>query len=441
MHDELARLADRGLDAFAEALFAATPGLATWGGRAPRDDWPARREALLRGAAIDACDRHLEPKPRCVIEELLVQLGATQTPDAIARLAHVAEHHPQRELRIRALHGLLHAGPAGVAAAAGPVGAPPEDADSVARQLRARAALLRGDAPSSAAVGGPERRAALLGALGAELGRPGASPGAPSLALLAPDGPWLAFVIDAYFDRALAPAAEAVLVRLPEVSWRPLVAARKRDAPKPAPPPKPSPAERRALDEELRAIRGQLEHVVSALAADGFVFVASAPLADPPKRFATKLRALEKRVGRVPLALARFWALVGAVDLRGNNPGWPKKTYVERGDDPHWYADPLAVTSLEAALADALDSDFDVAKAPAARRYALDLAGDDVTKANFSGGVVSVETPSDAIDPALRGREGTFLVMLREAIAWDGLPGFARVDDPPPAFRDRRRRR
>lgn len=152
------------------------------------------------------------------------------------------------------------------------------------------------------------------------------------------------------------------------------------------------------------------------------------------KGFAPRLRKLEERVGPVPLALARFWALVGAVDLRGNHPAWAKKTYVERGSDPHWYADPLVVTSLEGALADAEDGDFDVAEAPASLQYALDLAGDDVTKANFSGGIVSVETPSYVIDPPLRGRSGTFLEMLRESIAWSGFPGMATVDDRPASF-------
>lgn len=416
---------------FAEACFG-PDGRAFRAAARAETDWPVRRAALLAASEIDACERRYEPKPRCVLEDWLVEIGRDDRGAAIARLVHIADHHPQHELQLRALHGLLHAGPEGVDAAAGPPGG---RADGPGLVIRARAAIVRGDGPEVARAASEAWKDAVLHALQLGMkGTSGTAPQVPSASLLAPGGAWLDFVIDAYFDPALAERAEAVLWGLPKEQWKPLVLARRRAAKKAAPKTtaakKPSARALRALDDELRDIRTALEEIVATLEREGYAFV-RAPLEPPPKAFATRLRKLERRIGRVPLALARFWALVGAVDLRGNHPAWASKTWVASGADAHWYADPLVVVGLDAALADAEDGDFDAKEAPAALRYALDLAGDDVTKANFSGGIVSVQTPSDAIDPPLYGREGTFLQMLRESIAWRGFPGFARIEGAP----------
>jgi hypothetical protein len=427
VESELAALTDAGLAPFAQALFARQAWLEAIRQLASRADWPGRRESLLRDAEIDACARSYEPKERCVLEQLLVQLGESGEPQAIPRLRRIADTHPQRELRIRALHGLASAGPGGIDAAAGPVGAPPSDTDSIARTLRARAALLRGDPLVLAIRGGPDRAAAVLAALADFADRERA---------LADDGS-LGVVIDALFDAALATHAKAVLAHVPPARWKSRVKKRKR-AERPIRLRPATAKQRTELDAELRGIRESLSSIVTHLVHEGFDFVGT-PLSPPPRRFATQLRALERRVGPVPLALARFWAIVGSVDLRGNHPRWSKRTYVERGDDSHWLADPLVVAGIESALADAEEADFEVRDAPSALRYVLDLAGDDVTKANFSGGIVSVETPATAIDPALRGRAGTFLEMVRASIAWSGFPGFARIPDAPPGLRALRR--
>ncbi len=431
MSDDLARRTDEGLTAFAEAVFATPSWIETLRVLDARPDWPARREALLRDAEVDACVRSLPPKERCVIEQQLRSLGRTGDADAIARLAHIADAHPQ--LRVCALHGLLEAGPLGVEAAAGPPGqAPPGVAEALVGELRARAALLRGDPPEIAARGDAQRRRAALRAYGFILGEERRGRGDARSARVVADDRWLAFTIDAYFDDGLAETADGVLYSIPQTRWKPLVAARKKATKtKKSATKKPSAREIAALDAELKAMRAALEVIVRELKSAKYAFASKTPLAKKPTAITAKLKRLEKRVGHVPLALARFWAIVGAVDLRGNHPAWKKKTYVDRGDDPHWYADPLAVTSVDAALVDAEESDFDVAEAPTSLRYALDLAGDDVTKANFSGGIVGIETPSDVIDPPLRGREGTFLAMLRESIAWNGFPGFAKIDDAP----------
>lgn len=425
-YDEFQRFADACFGPDGKAFRAAA-------GAAP--DWPDRRTALLAASEIDACERRYEPRPRCVLEDLLVEIGRDEGTAAIPRLVRIAEHHPQHELQMRALHGLLHAGPEGVDAAAG---APGGRAEGVGLVVRARAAIVRGDGPDLARGGSVEWKKGVLHALQiGQQGRGTSAPQVPTASLLAPGSAWLDFVIDAYFDPALATRAEAVLFGIPKEHWKGAVLAKRREAQKAAKknpskraPKKPSPEALRALDEELGAMRASLEAIVGRLRSEGYVFV-RAPLEPPPKAPATKLRELERLVGRVPLALARFWAIVGAVDLRGNHPTWAKKTWVASGTDPHWYADPLVVTSLDGALADAEDGDFDVRQAPPSLRYALDLSGDDVTKANFSGGIVSVETPSDADDPPLRGREGTFLEMLRESIAWRGFPGFSRIEGAP----------
>lgn len=419
----------QGFTAFAAEMYApGGKGMDRLRDASEAPDWPARRDALLADSGVDRCDRTYMPTERCVLEELLVELGREGGPEAIVRLVKIAEDHPQRELRIRALHGLLAAGPAGHAAAAGTPGAPSIDDDAVARTVRARAVLLRGDGPEHA-IGTPlPWRHALLEALARGFSDRGAHR-LESARLLAAGGPWLAFVIDALFDPQLAKAAQFVLGNVPAERWKPLVAARKKVDKTPL-AKAPSATQKKALDAELAVMRAELEAIVLTLRKERFAFVAE-PLRPPPKGFAAKLRKLERRIGRVPLALARFWAVVGDVDLRGNHPAWKKKTYVAGGGDPHWLADPLVVTSLDGALADAEDGDFDAREAPSSLRYALDLAGDDVTKANFSGGIVSVATPSSAIDPPLTGRAGTFLEMLRDAIAWGGFPGFATIDDAP----------
>lgn len=415
------------LDAFAEALFAESEA-SSWIRRLQRfdqrADWPAIREGLLRSAEVDACLRTYAPEARCVLETLLQQLGATGTDAAIARLARLADASPQ--LTLYALHALLAAGPKGVDAAAGPPGAPGPIDDRTAH-LRARAALVRGDRLEDVWRGSATWKNGVLRSL---VTRYANGPRAEAATLLVDDA-WLAVVVDALFVPELADSAEAALQALPPTRWKPLVAARKQARKVPArKSTRPTAAELAALDEELTRTRDQLAAIVARLRREGYAFQAE-PLVPPPRAFTTKLKQLERRIGKVPVALARFWAIVGEVDLRGNHPRWAKKTWIAKASDPHWFADPLVVGGLPGALTSAADSDFDVAEATDAQRYALDLAGDDVTKANFSGGIISVATPSDAIDPPLHGRDGTFLAMLREAIAWSGFPGFAKIPDAP----------
>jgi hypothetical protein len=173
-------------------------------------------------------------------------------------------------------------------------------------------------------------------------------------------------------------------------------------------------------------MRTRLEEIVASLRAEGFVFVAKEPLGPQvaPRALSAGLKKIEARVGPVPLALARFWANVGSVDLRGNHPRWPRRTYRERAEDePVAYADPLVIVSMKGAIDDALDSEFARDPALPDTHYALEVSGDDVTKANFSGGVVSVRCAPGVIDPVLEPLGETLLSSLRRSLAAGGFPG------------------
>jgi hypothetical protein len=428
--DEFLARAGTELDGFAAALFAESRN-SSWIARMrrfeERADWAPIRDALLRSSDVDAGARSHEPGARRVLEVLLAQLGRTRTDEAIARLSRIALSSPRDELRIHALHALRAAGPKGVDAVAGPPGHPP-DGGATAQMLRAKAALARGDRLEDLWRGDAVWKNGVLRAL-ADLD---ASDTRPRFEALVDRAEWIAVVVDAMFDAALVDHAEVVLHKLPRERWKALVDARKKAARKAGPPrtAKPSAKVRAALDEELAHLRDALVVIVQRLRADGYAFQGD-PLRPPTKRYAATLKKLERRVGRVPLALARFWAIVGAVDLRGNHPAWAKKTWIETSGEPHWLADPLVVDSLDDALASAEDSDFDAEDATEVQRYALDLSGDEYTKANFSGGSIRVLTPSDEVDPRLDEREESFMTMLREAIVWRGFRGFARIDDAP----------
>src|SRR5579883_1279320 len=168
MLEALTRLTDEGLPRFADAVFASPDWIGAMRELSARRDWPRRAMALVESSGVRACRRSFPPKQRCVLETVLSFLGELGGERNVALLASVAAKHPQRELRIYALHGLLAAGPEGIEAAAGPRGRPPDESDVVARELRARAAILRGDSPDEASAGGNGRKRALLDALASD---------------------------------------------------------------------------------------------------------------------------------------------------------------------------------------------------------------------------------------------------------------------------------
>jgi hypothetical protein len=172
-------------------------------------------------------------------------------------------------------------------------------------------------------------------------------------------------------------------------------------------------------------MRGALETIVATLKREKYQFVdPKGALVRPSKTVATKLRALEELVGPVPVALARFWAIVGAVDLRGTHPAWPRPGWLtKREDEPIYFADPLWIASIDSVLADARDRAPDPDARTMGATYSMDLAADATGKANYSGGLLSIECPSDAIDVPFEGTGMSFMEYLRNSIDKNGFPG------------------
>lgn len=118
---------------------------------------------------------------------------------------------------------------------------------------------------------------------------------------------------------------------------------------------------------------------------------------------------LEEVAGPLPLSLAAFWNIVGAVDLVGMHPDWPDGL------------DPLVVDPPEGALAWIEDTYGEEEGLFAA------LAPDDLHKDNVSGGdPYGVRLPQPAVDFIFENEpHGLYFVeYLRLAILkWGGFPG------------------
>jgi hypothetical protein len=68
-----------------------------------------------------------------------------------------------------------------------------------------------------------------------------------------------------------------------------------------------------------------------------------------------------------------------------------------------------------------------------ARRVSIERLGQHLGM-NYSGCIYSVRCGAPVVDAEVVGTGETFLDHLREAIAWGGFPGFARIPDRPPGY-------
>jgi hypothetical protein len=184
--------------------------------------------------------------------------------------------------------------------------------------------------------------------------------------------------------------------------------------------------------ETMRRARGNVERLVEALPAHGFVF-GDTPHAPPPAGIAQRLDALEDVIGAIPLALRVFFEEVGQVNLNGTHAEWTFD-----------YPDPLVVH----APIDFIRSEFEEwSEERYSETFEIPLAPDFLHKANVSGGSpYSLAVPNATADGLLlwEPHQTTFVNYLRIAFAAGGMPGWlqepgqqpdwARPQDPPPAW-------
>lgn len=228
-------------------------------------------------------------------------------------------------------------------------------------------------------------------------------------------------------QRELAGLARDLLATLPK-ELRPKAPKGVKRA-KPTPPVQSAPDP--ALIAELEAMRAALERLVVHLRKTKYRFASPRAVLVPPKTSdLSALARLEKKVV-VPPVLAALWRTVGSVDLRGQDPRWPRAAYLgfPGAAEPVWQTDPLVIAPAAHVIGEALG---EASEPP----FELALGPDAVGSAGFSGGPISVSLPDEQADPMLRGASCTLLAHLRRALAWGGLPGFESIPERPDAWID-----
>ena len=174
----------------------------------------------------------------------------------------------------------------------------------------------------------------------------------------------------------------------------------------------------------MQGLASRLRGLVTCLRELGYEFDRpNAVLPGPSGTVRQQIERLQALVGPIPLSLAEFYRIVGAVDLTGAHPKWT-------GCD---YPDPLVVEPIDSALEEALEyveledpkteysaSESGIFRAP--------LAPDALHKANVSGGMwYGIEIPNPLADPVVLEEPHAlpFTQYLEFCLSWGGFPGLA----------------
>jgi len=146
-------------------------------------------------------------------------------------------------------------------------------------------------------------------------------------------------------------------------------------------------------------------------------------LPGPAKGVDQQIKELQRLVGAIPVALAEFYRIVGAIDLTGSHAAW---TCCD-------YPDPLVVEPIDSALEEARE--YAELQDPKAEYWASEsgifrapVAPDSLHKANVSGGMwYGIEMPNALADPVVLEEPHTlpFTQYLELALSWGGFPGLA----------------
>ncbi len=146
------------------------------------------------------------------------------------------------------------------------------------------------------------------------------------------------------------------------------------------------------------------------------------------KTWLNTISVLEKAGLTLPISLEVFYELVGSVDFRGSHPKLSKYSgFYDSEVGLGVFSDPLVVWPP--------DSDdieeyrcYNIPDESLNSGYCLEIAPDEIHKANISGGSPYYIMLGDAaIDGRLLGDRnyGTFIEYLREVFRWGGFPGLA----------------
>ncbi len=182
-------------------------------------------------------------------------------------------------------------------------------------------------------------------------------------------------------------------------------------------------------------VRENIERLVDCLTDYGYRFgrypdeqripYYDGPIVEPSDETVQRITEFEELAGTLPMSLAAFWRVVGAVDFSGSHADWP------------FYADQLIVYPVDAAFEFYTSwqercEDEGIDCPPL-----IDIAPDHWHKAQVSGaGGYEMQIPNPAAD----GRvflsaldRPMFVDYLRSVFRWAGFPGFAATPDSFPS--------
>jgi len=146
------------------------------------------------------------------------------------------------------------------------------------------------------------------------------------------------------------------------------------------------------------------------------------PIFAPPANAVDDLiRAIEHKGGILPLSVAAFYKVVGAVNLAGTHPNWRNCGNL----------DPLEVIppKLALELCDTYSSDDEDDEC-----FYIPIAPDEFFKEGAGGGgSYAIALGNRAIDAPLNWEwhSTTFINYLRICLLWGGMPGLERCSQPP----------
>jgi hypothetical protein len=210
----------------------------------------------------------------------------------------------------------------------------------------------------------------------------------------------------------------------------------------------------RVANEMLRRVRHNVELIIMRLEALGFQFVL--PSVDGPSvpgpigpiaftkttaRFCPaddedreQVRAIQKTIVSMPLALISWYETVGTVCLIGDleNLCEYKTPHRLKEDNVEILPDPLVVMPLSL-IKDELESDRLTSERKSVRAV---ISPNAMTKAAYSSSSqYEIEFQTGVVDPLLLNESHglTFVNYLRLSLAWGGFPGWSSFPDKAPA--------
>jgi hypothetical protein len=188
--------------------------------------------------------------------------------------------------------------------------------------------------------------------------------------------------------------------------------------------------------ELMTRVASNVDLVVSRLEEAGWRFLHSPAHVPPDEEDAELLTEAQELTGPMPLALTACLSVVGEVCLAGTHPEWSRTAYLFDVRSEAVLADPLWLPPAGWLLEQCEAWSEEGAHGP----FTVELAPDELHKANISGSTHDIELPTPDLDPVLVGvqrRVGITLVdYLRVSLLqWGGFPGFEFEDDVPALVR------